>query len=108
MDLCTSRVGVDFRKAVICENKYGSPTSYTFSYLDRQIILYVNCFYIDLENVSALTSKLFSAFEWLIYVVFSLQKKKLNDLGAVLTRAKGNLNGAEYDKLHQLWQRVRE
>ena len=32
------------------------------------------------------------------------QADQLDQLGAILTRAKGSLNGPEYERLHQLWQ----
>ena len=32
------------------------------------------------------------------------QNEKLDELGAILTRAKGKLNGNEFERLHQMWQ----
>ena len=36
------------------------------------------------------------------------QKHDLSNLNAIMTRARGVLNGEQYERMHQLWQDVKE
>ena len=39
-----------------------------------------------------------------VHLLRETQKQDLSNLNGIMTRARGALNGQEYEKMHQLWQ----
>ena len=39
-----------------------------------------------------------------VHLLRETQKQDLSNLNGIMTRARGALNGPEYEKMHQLWQ----
>ena len=43
-----------------------------------------------------------------VHLLRETQKQDLSNLNGIMTRARGALNGPEYEKMHQLWQNEKQ